>query len=279
RKRIALSSAAVAAGIVALFFYLFTIPSNVQQPKANIVTVVERPRIIMEDNSVVELNSDKYVSEKGVLKTEMKNPERHLIVPAGCTFTIELEDRSLITLNAGSELIYPVTFTAEQREVKLRGEGYFKVKKSDLPFIVSSDGLRVKVYGTEFNVCSSSDGITEVVLVSGSVGVNRNNDQIMLKPNEMYQLNNRTKEGIVKKVNAGEMLGWLENNFDYGNISLEQLLSKISAWYGVEFKFENRNSKDVYASRDGSLDELLTVLEKITGLTFERESNYQYLIK
>lgn len=61
----------------------------------------------------------------------------------------------------------------EYREVELDGEAFFKVTKSNHPFIVKTGKSFVKVYGTEFNVNNDPAGDVEVVLVNGSVGSTR----------------------------------------------------------------------------------------------------------
>lgn len=66
-----------------------------------------------------------------------------------------LGDGTLVCLNSESELRYPVRFDGEERQVFLRGEGYFEVTKDpDHPFVVEVENARIEVLGTTFNVCS-----------------------------------------------------------------------------------------------------------------------------
>lgn len=52
-------------------------------------------------------------------------------------------------MNAMSELRYPVAFGGDTREVELKGEAYFEVKKNEAkPFIVKTDEFNVRVLGT-----------------------------------------------------------------------------------------------------------------------------------
>ena len=64
-----------------------------------------------------------------------------VVIPKGYTYRVELADGSRVTLNAGSELRYPVEFRDSLREVEFRGEGYFEVAKDAAPFVVrAGDG-------------------------------------------------------------------------------------------------------------------------------------------
>ena len=64
-----------------------------------------------------------------------------------------LADGTKVWLNADSKLRFPVSFTAERREVYLEGEAYFEVAKdSEHPFIVHISRGAIEVLGTGFNV-------------------------------------------------------------------------------------------------------------------------------
>ena len=67
---------------------------------------------------------------------------------------ISLPDGSKVSLYAGSTLKYPDRFSDEERLVILDGEGTFEVKPNPKnPFYVeTTDGTRVKAYGTKFSV-------------------------------------------------------------------------------------------------------------------------------
>jgi transmembrane sensor len=73
--------------------------------------------------------------------------------PIGSRAVTYLPDGTKVWLNAGSSLEYTTDFNAKKREVKLSGEGFFKVKTDQSkPFVIKVDNLCVKAYGTSFNV-------------------------------------------------------------------------------------------------------------------------------
>ena len=92
----------------------------------------------------------------------------------GSVVRYELPDNSVVWLNSGSTLRYPVIFSKNIREVDLQGEAYFEVQSDkEHPFYVNTpSGVRVFVTGTRFNVSSyENEGYVEAVLESGHVNV------------------------------------------------------------------------------------------------------------
>lgn len=101
---------------------------------------------------------------------------------------VTLSDGECVWLDAESELEYPVKFVSNRREVKLKGRGYFEVKKgADRPFFVNAGEFRLRVYGTEFNMDVYPGDSVRVVLVNGSVGfyANATTSEYHLKPGQL----------------------------------------------------------------------------------------------
>ncbi|MEO1013158.1 MAG: FecR domain-containing protein, partial [Bacteroidota bacterium] len=97
-----------------------------------------------------------------------------LEIPYGKIFEVVLSDGTLVHLNSGTKMRYPVKFLeGQKREVFIHGEAYFDVAKDkNRPFIVNADDLAVEVLGTEFNITSyQEDREIRTVLVEGSVSL------------------------------------------------------------------------------------------------------------
>ena len=84
--------------------------------------------------------------------------------------TLKLSDGSTVELNSRSRL--RVRFSQNQRDVDLlEGQALFKVAKDHArPFIVASDGTRVRAVGTQFDVYRKLEG-TVVTVLEGHVAV------------------------------------------------------------------------------------------------------------
>jgi ferric-dicitrate binding protein FerR (iron transport regulator) len=101
-----------------------------------------------------------------------------------------LPDNSQVWLNAGSTLTYPQTFDRDKRQVKLRGEAFFKVKSDkSKPFIVNTGQYNIKALGTSFNVKAyPEDSYISTTLVEGTININglgsRRGFSYTLRPNQ-----------------------------------------------------------------------------------------------
>ena len=83
-----------------------------------------------------------------------------LIVPRGGEFSLELADGTRVWLNTESKLRYPVAFTGEERRVEMDGEVYFEVAKNrEKPFVVTVNGVDIRVLGTSFNVSAYQEDV------------------------------------------------------------------------------------------------------------------------
>ncbi|MDR1880948.1 MAG: DUF4974 domain-containing protein [Tannerellaceae bacterium] len=171
-----------------------------------------------------------------------------------------LPDSSGVWLNAGSTLRYPSSFSAGEREVHLSGEGYFEVK-SDLsnPFYVSvGETMRVKAYGTKFNVSSyNDDAAIETVLESGSVDVQINRQSIRLSPSEQASFDKENKKVAITRVRIDEKTSWREGRLIFRNATLEEVIKSLSRRYNVDIVL-HRGTKKNYKFRASFSNETIT---------------------
>ena len=84
-----------------------------------------------------------------------------------------LPDNSVVWLSPGANLRYPKSFAEKSRMVSMDGECFFEVTKNPLrPFIISSQSIVTKVWGTSFLVRDSYKSATaDVSVVTGKVSV------------------------------------------------------------------------------------------------------------
>lgn len=163
-----------------------------------------------------------------------------LTVPLGGIYQVVLSDGSKIDLNAGSSLTYPVGFPGKVRNVALTGEGYFDVAKStDKQFIVTSQGQKVKVSGTRFNISSYLNEPVRTTLLQGKVAIQESlKDKYQpLNPGQQAEL---TAEGIkIYDVTATDAIGWTNNVFIFTQTPIKDALTQISRWYNVKVDYSN----------------------------------------
>ena len=207
----------------------------------------DRKEDITNSNGFVLLkqDNDKLVYDKpSASNKETTLSYNKLYVPLAKKFQIELSDGTLVYLNSGSTLKYPVKFLKGQsREVFLDGEAYFVVSKDKAhPFIVNANEVRTQVYGTEFNISSyKNDPNLDIVLVEGSIGVynnklNTSKDQLILVPNEKASFNKKNLNFTKKTVNVRNFIAWKDGVLWFENAPFENIVKKLERNYNVSIE-------------------------------------------
>ncbi len=199
-----------------------------------------------------------------------------LSVPRGQDYHLTLADGTQVWLNAESRLEFPDRFNGETREVRLRGEAYFEVKKdAKRPFIVHTDYLTTRVLGTSFDVRAYSRRDVSVTLVSGRVQVNAGDLSRVLSPGEQAALTG--SQLAVKAVDTYPITQWKEGFFYFDNQSLFFIMQELSKWYGVNVSFDDRSKMNVrlhfVVERSKSLREAVANLNALGVVHAEVDGN------
>ncbi len=205
-----------------------------------------------------------------------KGGERILTTHHDTEFWMTLEDGTRVHLNYGTQLIYPVHFSGDTREVELIGEAYFYVAKDkNRPFIVHTPNGDVKQYGTEFNINTKDEiGATRIVLANGSIGVTpKGGSEHMMQPNDMAILQPDETEPIISQVDISPYVSWNTGTFTFDDCTLEQLMRVLSHWYNKQVAFEDEEIRQMRFT--GEIDKYESIIptmkaiHKVTGLRIE----------
>ena len=193
----------------------------------------------------------------------------------GGEYAVTLSDGTRVYLNAASEMKYPVMFDERKREVYLSGEAYFEVTKdTNRPFYVVTDAVRVKVYGTKFNVNTYSTRGIQTVLVSGKVGVRGkgSSEEYMMKPSQLAEFNDKGVFKGIREVNPATYTAWRDGRFVFENESLEEILNSLSRWYNVDIVYGSEKVKRYHFTghmeKYESIDIFLRAISKMVGVDF-----------
>lgn len=185
----------------------------------------------------------------------------------GGEYSVILSDGTVVYLNSASELRYPVQFNERERVVYFSGEGYFEVAKDrECPFHVVVDDMRIRVYGTEFNVNTFKETGVQTVLLEGSVGISvkGKQEEYRLKPSQMAEFNRKDLSVEVKDVNPESFVAWKDGFFAFDEESLEEIMNTLARWYDVEVFYVNNDLKNLHFT--GHLkryDQITTILKAI----------------
>jgi len=207
-----------------------------------------------------------------------------LIVPNGKRSMLTFNDGTRVWINSGSKIIYPVNFSKQTRDICVEGEIYLDViPDPKRPFIVHTSVLDINVLGTQFNVSAYSDQQDlQVVLVSGEVEIQKDGvSKEILKPNQMLSYNEKNHDFSISSVDVTDYVAWKDGYYPFYRQDLGAILSKLSKYYGVQFKWNEKVRK---LSCSGKLDlkedvqEVLTALEKTAPIEIRKTSEKEYIV-
>lgn len=294
-----LKYAAIFIGILFLGIYFFNRNHNTEtfiDPNSIILEIHNGSReavSIISDMEVTDKNGRLVGTVKNNLLTVNRNLNRkqgkdkshssiHILkIPYGKKFQVILADGSAVHLNSGSVLKYPSNFNnLGVREVQLQGEAYFNVAKNkNKPFLVRTENLHTKVYGTEFNVSAyENDKTTKVVLVEGSVGVGykSSDEETFLKTSQKASVTKKHREIEVVNVETDIYTAWTRGILLFKNSSMKNIIRILERNFNVEIqnKYPELNDRRFTGNFDyEDIDEILHTIQTHTRFSFIREGN------
>lgn len=223
---------------------------------------------------VVEIRQD---STKGLVYETTVDDDTvqryHVLeIPVAADFRLRLSDGSVVYLNSGSKLKYPIVFKGSERKVFLEGEGYFEVVKDEAhPFKVEVRNVEVEVLGTSFNINAYPErpGV-QTTLANGKVKVTSGAKQVVLAPGEQASC---LDGGIdVKEVDVREFTSWKDGLFIFNRMSLKDIMEQMERWYGLRIVFfDSEIEKYTFTGMiDKNLpaEETFKVIEKVVDVHF-----------
>jgi transmembrane sensor len=171
-----------------------------------------------------------------------------------------LPDKSMVWLSPNSTLTYPEKFTGNYRKVTLKGEAFFDVTHDEKhPFIIASNELTTKVWGTSFRVRALPGVLPNVAVLSGKVSVNEN----------------RRKRGVV--LLAGQQATLIHHNklVKKADVALQ---NELRIWQKVSLSFDNVKLKDVFSALNKNFDlNIYSADAKLNSLVFTGDFTNQNL--
>lgn len=220
----------------------------------------------------------------------------------GSRSSIVLPDGTRVSLNAGSKLTYDKNFGENIRTVQLIGEAYFDViHNAEKPFVIHTQAMEIKVLGTEFNVKSYPDErTTEASLIRGSIEVtlkDKRAEKIIMKPSEKLVVSNEIADAPVAKLKPRRALpsvpvfslehvnyfsqdstiletSWVDNRLVFEDESFEQVATRMSRWYGVEFDFKDSEIQNLRFTGNFRNE---TVEEALKAMQITADFNYRIM--
>lgn len=153
--------------------------------------------------------------------------------PHGTSFTLTLADGSRVHLNAGSSLRFPVYFGQDRRDVYLEGEAFFEVNANAThPFTVHVQEQAIQALGTSFNIKAFDPHSTRSTLLSGAVHVVLPERTLVLHPGQQTYFDGA--HFTTRPADTEVVTAWMHGQFAFDNERLEDVLTDMEHWYGIE---------------------------------------------
>lgn len=154
--------------------------------------------------------------------------------------SVTLSDGSVIRLRNDSRVFYPKNFSGNFRQVFVSGELYADIAKDRRhPFILSSDGVNVKVKGTKFNYRAySGSPKVELALVEGSVQMSvdlSGAEKVMdIEAGTGIKFDRETGDIVRYSFNDGESIPWGgDKSLYFNNLTLDEIAARLERVFDV----------------------------------------------
>ena len=189
-------------------------------------------------------------------------PLQTVSIPYGAKTQLLMPDGSTVWLNSGSTLSYSGDFS-KKRQVLLKGEAFFEVKKSDIPFDVNTSYGKIRVLGTAFNVLAYPETGFVTTLVRGSVKISseRNNQSQILVSGEQAGLVN---DNLVKsKVETELFTSWKDGKMIFRREPFPNLMKRLERWFNVKIVYLPEDFKDLWYTGAIENETITEVMEMV----------------
>lgn len=263
---------------------------------------IQNTQLVLADNNVLkfeqnetyveQLNENSFVINRtDTVNFKNLNELNKLIVPIGKTAQLKMLDGTMVYMNAGSQLVFPVIFNDIERQAYLSGEAFFEVTHNEqFPFKVVTGNINVEVLGTKFNVAAyPNENEIETFLLEGKVKVTENKS--FFKKNEEYlkplqraiYVNNGGKIEI-KDVNDTDYITWYKGYISFKSVKLSTVINKLERTYGIHIELSNPEVAQKTISgklkiKNESVETIIQVLANTASLQKVKLGDNTYFLK
>ena len=243
---------------------------KIEKQNRSILTMIQKIAAILILPLII---STLYFALRNPTLSTSQSTELYTITsPAGMRSEYILPDGTKVFLNSKTSLRFPLAFTDDTRDVILNGEAYFQVAENKTkPFIVNTGKINIEVTGTEFKVSNYTDeGLTEIVLVSGSINLfhgnytNSKKNIALLTPGEKASYHTREDRMYIENVNIDKYISWKDGVLMFRNDPMEEVVRRLNRWFNVKIQLTGKELSDyVYTAtfEDESLMQILDLLK------------------
>lgn len=297
--------AAIFLGLLGLAYMIqrTTAGSDKMEVNGNTIMIKQEngnAQIIKEDGSVeIVDNKGRIIGKQNGTQLDYRNSVaaeadnlsndiltyNELVVPYGKKMKLILSDSTVVHINSGTSLKYPVKFLENKdRKVFLEGEAFFEVTKSNTaPFIVNTDKIDIRVLGTKFDVSAyRDDEHVSTVLMEGSVEISTSGgstigeEKYLLEPGQIGSWNKSMDNINIAETDVNEYTSWINGEIIFRIRPFPEILKVLERHYNVSITNNYRllDSQQFFAKFDTeSIEQVLTYFQNSTPFQYTRNGD------
>lgn len=188
--------------------------------------------------------------------------ETVLLSRTGETKVFYLPDSSRVMLSGDSRLTYNAQFGKTNRELSLRGEAFFRVKRdTSKPFIVETSLIQVEVLGTSFQVIAQKLQ-AEVAVEKGRVKVTTQDkkQESILETGMSVKYGKKDRKLMIStKEDKGE-----QQILKFDNAPLSEVIETLNEYYGshVTLPADYATLRITVVFKEVSLEEAIEIINR-----------------
>lgn len=192
--------------------------------------------------------------------------------------SLMLPDSSWVWLNANSSIEYAADFK-QNREVYLRGEAFFDVRKKQTKnFVVKTEHFSIQVKGTRFNVRAYDPKEQKATLEEGEIEltVKGIDEAYSLHPGDQISINKEERKITLKKVKPTNFSAWKEDKLVFDNASLEEIVAKLENRYQVKISVDSaiaQRERLTMTIEQEPIEDILEMIQLSSMLRYKIENN------
>jgi transmembrane sensor len=193
-----------------------------------------------------------------------------------------LPDSTSVWLNTNSTIEYTAKFS-EKREVKLKGEAFFDVrKKQEQNFVVRTENFSIQVKGTRFNVQAYETQDENATLEEGEIELTVKGEQqaYAMAPGDQITIKKAQQKVVFKKVDPTDFSAWKEDKLVFDNALLEDIILKLENRYHIDIVIEDaiaQRERLTMTIEQEPIEEILEMIQLSSRLNYRKE-NEQIII-
>lgn len=189
-----------------------------------------------------------------------------------------LPDSTSVWLNTNSTIEYTTEFDTK-REVKLRGEAFFDVRKKDKQnFTVRTEHLSIQVKGTRFNVQAYEAQDENATLEEGEIVLTVKGEQrtYAMAPGDQITVKKEQQKVVFAKVDPSDYSAWKEDKIIFDNALLGDIILKLENRYHVDIIIDDTIARREHLTmtiEQEPIEEILEMIQLSSRLNYRKEND------